>query len=49
MIVLSEVELMRGVKLLFSSANISFYDKQKIGVVGKNGSGKTSLFLLLRG
>jgi len=49
MIVLSKVELLRGTKLLFSAVNVSFYDKQKIGVVGKNGSGKTSLFLLLQG
>lgn len=49
MIVISKVELLRGPKLVFSAANISFYDKQKIGVVGKNGSGKTSLFLLLQG
>jgi ATP-binding cassette subfamily F protein 3 len=49
MIVLHKIELSRGTKLLFSGVNISFYDKQKIGVVGKNGSGKTSLFLLLQG
>ncbi|MCK4607923.1 MAG: ATP-binding cassette domain-containing protein [Gammaproteobacteria bacterium] len=48
MITLSKVELLRGAKLLFSDANVSFYDRQKIGVVGKNGSGKTSLFLLLQ-
>jgi ATP-binding cassette subfamily F protein 3 len=49
MIVLHKVELSRGTKLLFPGVNASFYDKQKIGVVGKNGSGKTSLFLLLQG
>ncbi len=49
MIVLSNIELLRGTKLLFSAVNASFYNKQKIGVAGKNGSGKTSLFLLLQG
>ncbi|MBN2689856.1 MAG: ATP-binding cassette domain-containing protein [Gammaproteobacteria bacterium] len=49
MITLQNIELARGTKLLFASANVSFYDKQKIGIVGKNGSGKTSLFLLLQG
>lgn len=49
MITLNGLELLRGHKLLFSNVNVSFYDKQKIGVVGKNGCGKTSLFLLLQG
>lgn len=49
MITLNQVTLFRGTKQLFSAASISLYDKQKIGIVGKNGTGKTSLFLLLQG
>lgn len=49
MITLQNIELQRGTKLLFYKANASFYNKQKIGIVGKNGCGKTSLFLLLQG
>ena len=49
MIVLNELELSRGAKVLFSGANLTLYDKQKIGIVGKNGCGKTSLFMLLQG
>jgi ATP-binding cassette, subfamily F, member 3 len=49
MITLSDVTLKRGSKTLFKDASLSFYNKQKIGVVGKNGCGKTSLFLLFLG
>jgi ATP-binding cassette subfamily F protein 3 len=48
MITLNNVSLARGTKPLFSNVSLSFYHKQKIGIVGKNGSGKTSLFLLLQ-
>ncbi len=49
MISLQKVSLQRGLKLLFNEINVSIYDKQKIGLVGKNGAGKTSLFMLLSG
>lgn len=49
LITFNNLKLQRDAKLLFADANASFYDKQKIGVVGKNGCGKTSLFLLLQG
>lgn len=49
MITLNNVTLQRGNKELFHEASMVFYDRQKIGVVGKNGCGKTSLFLLLQG
>ncbi|MGD9153120.1 MAG: ATP-binding cassette domain-containing protein [Gammaproteobacteria bacterium] len=48
MITLQDIELQRGTKLLVTKANATFYNKQKIGIVGKNGCGKTSLFLLLQ-
>lgn len=49
MIVLRDVALQRGNKQLFQNVNLSFFTKQKIGVVGKNGSGKSSLFSLILG
>lgn len=49
MISLKNLTLQRGDKLLFSDVNLTFYAKQKIGFIGKNGSGKSSLFALLLG
>jgi len=49
MITLNNVTLQRGSKLLLKNASIAFYNTQKVGIVGKNGCGKTSLFLLLLG
>jgi ATP-binding cassette, subfamily F, member 3 len=49
MIILNNITLQRGEKTLFENVTLAFYAKQKIGIVGKNGSGKTSLFLLLQG
>jgi len=49
MITLNNVTLQRGDKLLFENVTQTFFNKQKIGVVGKNGCGKTSLFALLLG
>jgi ATP-binding cassette, subfamily F, member 3 len=47
MISLKNVSLLRGGKSLFQDVNLTFYDKQKIGLIGKNGSGKSSFFALL--
>jgi len=41
--------LQRGAKVLFTDANFAIFAKQKVGVVGRNGCGKSSLFALLRG
>ena len=49
MIFLRNVALRRGDKLLFSGATASFFRRQKVGVTGANGAGKSSLFALLAG
>jgi ATPase subunit of ABC transporter with duplicated ATPase domains len=38
MITLNNLSLQRGAKILFQSVSLSFYDKYKVGIVGKNGS-----------
>ncbi len=49
MIQLQQVSLSRGAKPLFENASLSIFPGQKAGVTGANGSGKSSLFALLRG
>ena len=49
MIRLSQVTLFRGTKLLLEAADVSLNPGERIGLIGANGSGKTSLFALLRG
>lgn len=49
MIHLREVSLRRGPKLLLEQASLSILRGEKIGLVGRNGSGKSSLMALLRG
>jgi len=49
MITLRNLALRRGIKLLFQEVNLTFHAGQKIGFVGANGCGKSSLFALLRG
>ncbi len=49
MITLSQITLSRGNKLLLDGASASLHEKQKIGLVGHNGCGKSSLFGLLLG
>ena len=49
MITLRQITLSRGTKLLLDRASVNLYEKQKIGLVGHNGCGKTSLFSLLLG
>ncbi len=47
MIILKDITLRRGSKLLFDHANAAIFARQKVGVVGLNGCGKSSLFSLL--
>src|SRR5258706_409985 len=49
MIRLSQVTLRRGAKTLLEGADVALNPGDKIGLIGANGSGKTSLFALLRG
>jgi len=49
MITLSSVTLRRGDKILLDNASLTINTGEKIGLVGRNGAGKTSLFALLDG
>jgi ATP-binding cassette subfamily F protein 3 len=49
MITLRSVTLQRGAKRLLEGVNLTVFAPQKIGVVGANGSGKSSLIALLLG
>ena len=49
MITLRQITLSRGNKILLDRASVSVHEKQKIGLVGHNGCGKSSLFSLLLG
>lgn len=47
MITFQNITLRRGDKLLFDQASVAIFAKQKVGLVGINGSGKSSLLLVL--
>src|SRR5258706_11079784 len=49
MIRLSQVSLHRGTKILLDKADLSLNPGDRVGLIGANGSGKTSLFSMLRG
>lgn len=49
MIKLTQATLRRGNKILLNQADVTVFHGQKIGLVGANGAGKSSLFALLRG
>ena len=49
MIRFSNVTLRRGAKPLLEAADVSIHPGERIGLIGANGSGKSSLFALLRG
>jgi ATP-binding cassette, subfamily F, member 3 len=48
MIILRALTLQRGTKVLFENADIAVHSGWKTGITGGNGSGKSSLFALLR-
>ena len=47
MITLREVTLRRGVKVVLNSTSVTLQPGEKVGLVGRNGAGKSSLFALL--
>jgi len=49
MLQLNQIELRRGVKLLFENASMQVHAGQRMGIIGINGSGKSSLFSLILG
>ena len=49
MIRFQQVSMMRGIKPLLEEADASLNPGEKIGLIGPNGTGKTSLFSLLNG
>ncbi|HEX4858358.1 MAG TPA: ATP-binding cassette domain-containing protein, partial [Usitatibacteraceae bacterium] len=49
MIRLTNLTLARGPKALLEGANLTLFPGQKVGLIGPNGCGKSSLFALLRG
>lgn len=49
MITLSDIQLLRGPKPLLNLTSASIHPGDKVGLVGKNGCGKSSLFALFKG
>ena len=49
MLQLINLSLRRGPRLLLEGADLTVYPGHKVGVVGANGCGKSSLFALIRG
>jgi ATP-binding cassette, subfamily F, member 3 len=49
MITLKNVVLRRGAKVLLDKASVSINPSEKVGLVGRNGAGKSSLFALFNG
>lgn len=49
MIEIKNLSLQRGNKQLLNNANLNIYPGQRIGLIGKNGTGKSSLFALIEG
>ena len=49
MIRFSNLSLVRGTKLLLEGADVALNPGERVGLIGANGSGKSSLFALLRG
>ena len=49
MIQLKNLSLVRGIKVLIAGASLQLHPGHKVGLTGANGTGKSSLFALLRG
>ena len=48
MITFSDIQLLRGGKILLDQATATIHPGDKVGLVGKNGCGKSTLFALLK-
>ena len=49
MITLKDICLRRGSKLVLDHASATIHPGERVGLVGRNGAGKSSLFALLSG
>lgn len=49
MIEIKDFGLQRGTKVLLHAANLTIYPQQRVGLIGKNGTGKSSLFAAIKG
>ena len=49
MIEIKNLTLQRGLKVLLDKANATVNPGQRVGLIGKNGTGKSSLFVLIKG
>lgn len=49
MIEIKNLTLQRGLKVLLNQANVTINPRQRVGLIGKNGTGKSSLFALIKG
>ncbi|TPE45069.1 ATP-binding cassette domain-containing protein [Maribrevibacterium harenarium] len=49
MIQFSQVSLQRGTQFLLEQADMTIFEGQKVGLIGANGAGKSSLFAMVRG
>ena len=47
MITIRNITLRRGVKVVLANASVTLQPGEKVGLIGRNGAGKSSLFSLL--
>ena len=45
----TDVSLRRGLRLLFQQVDMIIHRGRRVGITGANGTGKSSLFALIRG
>ena len=49
MLEIKNLTLQRGLKVLLNQATATINPRQRVGLIGKNGTGKSSLFALIKG
>ena len=49
MIQFTQVSLQRGTQFLLEEADLTIFEGQKVGLIGANGAGKSSLFAMIKG